>query len=87
MTLKPSGGNSSALEWIKSSYSTDEGPDCVEVAWHKSSYSTDEGAQCVEVAAAPGTILIRDSKNPDGPRLTFAPTAWADFLPYAAARG
>ncbi|QIY56220.1 DUF397 domain-containing protein [Streptomyces sp. RPA4-5] len=84
MTLKPSGGNGSALAWIKSSYSTGDGPDCVEVAWRKSSYSTDEGAQCVEVAAAPDTILIRDSKNPHGPRLTFTPTTWADFLPYAS---
>ncbi|MEU9484209.1 DUF397 domain-containing protein [Streptomyces decoyicus] len=84
MTLKPSGGNGSALAWIKSSYSTGDGPECVEVAWRKSSYSTDEGAQCVEVATTPGTILIRDSKNPDGPRLTVAPAAWADFLPYAA---
>ncbi|NEW76978.1 DUF397 domain-containing protein [Streptomyces rhizosphaericus] len=32
MTLKPSAGTGSALEWIKSSYSTDDGPDCVEVA-------------------------------------------------------
>ncbi|MEU0738515.1 DUF397 domain-containing protein [Streptomyces sp. NPDC006134] len=32
MTLKPSGEDNSELEWIKSSYSTDEGPDCVEVA-------------------------------------------------------
>lgn len=66
MTLKPSGGNGSALAWIKSSYSSSDGP------------------ECVEVAAAPDTILIRDSKNPDGPRLTFTPTTWADFLPYAS---
>ena len=52
--------------------------------WAKSSYSSDEGGECVEVAATPGTILIRDSKNPDGPRLTFTPTTWADFLPYAS---
>ncbi|MEU1785902.1 DUF397 domain-containing protein [Streptomyces sparsogenes] len=30
MTLKPSARD--ALEWIKSSYSTDDGPSCVEVA-------------------------------------------------------
>ncbi|KOG41604.1 DUF397 domain-containing protein [Streptomyces decoyicus] len=86
MTLKPSGGNGSALAWIKSSYSTGDGPECVEVAWRKSSYSTGDGPDCVEVATTPGTILIRDSKNPDGPRLTFTPTTWADFLPYAAER-
>ncbi|RXS78764.1 DUF397 domain-containing protein [Streptomyces sp. TM32] len=86
MTLKPSGGNGSALAWIKSSYSSGDGPECVEVAWRKSSYSSDEGGECVEVATASDTILIRDSKNPDGPRLTFTPTTWADFLPYAAKR-
>ncbi|MFJ4279493.1 DUF397 domain-containing protein [Streptomyces massasporeus] len=29
----PSPGNGSALEWFKSSYSTNEGPECVEVAF------------------------------------------------------
>ncbi|NLU76748.1 DUF397 domain-containing protein [Streptomyces sp. HNM0575] len=33
MTLNPSAGTSgSSLEWFKSSYSTDDGPSCVEVA-------------------------------------------------------
>lgn len=32
MTLKPSAGDGSALEWTKSSYSSNDGPDCVEVA-------------------------------------------------------
>jgi hypothetical protein len=32
MTLKPSAGDGSALEWIKSSHSSNDGPDCVEVA-------------------------------------------------------
>jgi len=67
MTLKPYGGAGPDHVWIKSSYSTDEGPDCV------------------EVATAPAHILVRDSKNPDGPRLTLAPTTWATFLPYASA--
>ncbi|MEV7382573.1 DUF397 domain-containing protein [Streptomyces lydicus] len=56
------------------------------LAWIKSSYSTGDGPECIEVAATPGTILVRDSKNPDGPRLAFTPTTWADFLPYAAGR-
>ncbi|MEU5593226.1 DUF397 domain-containing protein [Streptomyces sp. NPDC020298] len=29
----PSTGNGSALEWFKSSYSTNDGPECVEVAF------------------------------------------------------
>ncbi|MCT9006421.1 DUF397 domain-containing protein [Streptomyces rhizosphaerihabitans] len=51
--------------------------------WIKSSYSTADGPDCVEVAAVPARILVRDSKNPDGPRLSLAPTSWAAFLPSA----
>ncbi|MET7379923.1 DUF397 domain-containing protein [Streptomyces sp. NPDC005526] len=54
--------------------------------WIKSSYSTDEGPDCVEVAAVPDHILVRDSKAPQGPRLTLTPAAWATFLPYACGR-
>ncbi|MFD3586348.1 DUF397 domain-containing protein [Streptomyces sp. NPDC058683] len=32
MTIKPSANSAAALEWFKSSYSTSEGPECVEVA-------------------------------------------------------
>ncbi|MGW7254229.1 DUF397 domain-containing protein [Streptomyces sp. NPDC054834] len=32
MSVKPSAGHGSELEWFKSSYSTDDGPACVEVA-------------------------------------------------------
>ncbi|WDZ87401.1 DUF397 domain-containing protein [Micromonospora cathayae] len=46
--------------------------------WRKSSHSGDEGA-CVEMAVIPPTVAIRDSKDPDGPVLLFAPTAWAAF--------
>ncbi|MFF7105436.1 DUF397 domain-containing protein [Streptomyces nigra] len=56
-----------------------------DLGWIKSSYSTSDGPSCVEVATTPGTILIRDSKHPDGPRLTLTPTTWTAFLPYATA--
>ncbi|MFJ1551302.1 DUF397 domain-containing protein [Streptomyces sp. NPDC088246] len=80
--------NSTALEWFKSSYSSDEGGQCLEVAceWRKSSYSGSEGGQCVEIAAHPAAIHIRDSKNPDGPTLTVAPTTWTAFAGFAADR-
>ncbi|MBC2863906.1 DUF397 domain-containing protein [Streptomyces mexicanus] len=55
-----------------------------ELEWIKSSYSTDDGPSCVEVATIPDHILVRDSKNPTGPRLTLTPTTWSAFLPYAA---
>ncbi|MET7988589.1 MULTISPECIES: DUF397 domain-containing protein [unclassified Streptomyces] len=39
------------------------------------------GPDCVEVAVCPDRILVRDSKDPDGPRLGITPAAWAGFLP------
>ncbi|MFD8608354.1 DUF397 domain-containing protein [Streptomyces sp. NPDC059631] len=42
--------------WRKSSYSSDQGGDCVEcaplgaLAWRKSTYSSDQGGECVECA-------------------------------------
>jgi hypothetical protein len=39
------------------------------VAWRKSSYSGSEGGTCVELADLATAVGIRDSKNPDGPRL------------------
>ncbi|MFI0166618.1 DUF397 domain-containing protein [Streptomyces sp. NPDC017095] len=43
-----------ALQWFKSTYSGDEGGQCLEVAltWHKSSYSSREGGACLEAAVA-----------------------------------
>lgn len=73
---------SSTLRWFKSSYSSDSGGECVEVAstWRKSSYSNDSGGDCLEVSACPHTIHIRDSKNPTGPVLGVSGAAWAAFL-------
>ncbi|MGY3203278.1 DUF397 domain-containing protein [Streptomyces sp. TE5632] len=52
--------------------------------WIKSSYSGADTPSCVEVATTPETIRIRDSKNPDGPRLVLTPTTWTVFLPYVS---
>ncbi|MFE5540664.1 DUF397 domain-containing protein [Streptomyces sp. NPDC056492] len=49
-----------ALAWRKSSYSTDEGDACVEVA----------------TCACSDTVHVRDSKVADGPTLALAPAAW-----------
>ncbi|GGZ32805.1 DUF397 domain-containing protein [Streptomyces poonensis] len=54
-----------------------------QLKWFKSSYSTNDGPECVEVALTPCTVHIRDSKNKQGPRLTFTPEQWAIFVPYA----
>ncbi|WP_030668851.1 DUF397 domain-containing protein [Streptomyces rimosus] len=49
-------------------------------SWTKSSYSGGNGA-CVEIAApASAAIAVRDSKDPDGPRLTFGTSAWSTFV-------
>ncbi|MEU6348895.1 DUF397 domain-containing protein [Streptomyces sp. NPDC047072] len=52
-----------------------------EPTWFKSSYSSSsEGDSCVEIAVAPGTVLVRDSKQTDGPRLALQPETWTAFL-------
>jgi Domain of unknown function (DUF397) len=43
--------------------------------WRKSSHSTNNG-QCVEVAGC----QVRDSKDADGPVLSFTPQAWQAFV-------
>jgi ABC-type amino acid transport substrate-binding protein len=49
--------------------------------WRKASYSTGNGGNCVEVARnLPGAVAVRDSKDPDGPALVFAPTPWRAFV-------
>ncbi|MCP3760062.1 DUF397 domain-containing protein [Streptomyces sp. TBY4] len=75
-----------ALTWFKSSYSGDEGGQCLEVAvaWAKSTYSDDVAAACVEVATCPGTVHVRDSKVPHGPVLDLTPTAWAALTEWTA---
>ncbi|MFE9766891.1 DUF397 domain-containing protein [Streptomyces sp. NPDC005808] len=52
----------------------------------KPSYSSGNG-ECVEVARnIPGTVAVRDSKDAEGPILRLAPSAWAAFTGFAAAR-
>lgn len=49
-------------------------------AWLKSSRSTGNGA-CVEVKSpAVSSVVVRDSKDPQGPVLTFSPEAWSTFV-------
>jgi Domain of unknown function (DUF397) len=53
----------------------------VDLRWRKSSYSGNGGGNCVEVASnLPHIVAIRDSKNPNGPRLTCSREAWSDFV-------
>ena len=82
-----------ATQWRKSSYSSDQGGECVECAplgtlsWRKSPYSGDQGGSCLEVAEATpcATIAIRDSKTPAGPVLSFRPDAFRRFVSWSGA--
>ncbi|MFJ4534244.1 DUF397 domain-containing protein [Streptomyces nigrescens] len=79
----------STVTWRKSSYSNSDGGQCIEVSddlltaatWRKSSYSNSDGGACIEVADNfPALVPVRDSKNPQGPALTFEASAWASFV-------
>ena len=77
------------LQWRKSSRSDNQGGLCIEVAgttveqWRKATRSDDQGGDCVEIAEAGciceahrPVVVVRDSKNPDGPMLAFGPADW-----------
>ncbi len=81
------------VRWRKASYSGNNGGGCVEVGvWRKTSYSGNNGGGCVEVSATHDTVsvphkanedllyLVRDSKDPSGPRLAFTTTEWDAFI-------
>ncbi|MFJ9897421.1 DUF397 domain-containing protein [Streptomyces sp. NPDC091280] len=55
-------------QWRKSSYSSDQGGECVEIA--ETTY--------------PPTLSVRDSKTPAGPILTLGPAAFAAFVNWSA---
>lgn len=48
------------------------------ITWRRSTAS--DSGNCVEVAALGGSVLVRDSANPDGARLRIPPVAWSAFL-------
>jgi hypothetical protein len=47
--------------------------------WFKSSYSSGDN-NCIECADVPYVVPVRDSKNPEGPALTFSKASWGEFL-------
>ncbi|MBQ0862750.1 DUF397 domain-containing protein [Streptomyces sp. RK75] len=57
--------------WRKSSYSGQNGGNCLEVA----------------VDHPGPSLPVRDSKNPDGPALLIGPRAWQAFIAHARADG
>ncbi|MFF3098431.1 DUF397 domain-containing protein [Streptomyces cyaneofuscatus] len=55
--------------WVRSSYSSQDGGNCVE--W------------CPSVAAETDIVPVRDSKVPVGPSLAVSRAAWAGLVQYA----
>jgi Domain of unknown function (DUF397) len=53
----------------------------MDVTWRKSSYSGGNGGNCVEVGAYADThrVLLRDTRDRQGPVLAFSPQAWRHF--------
>jgi hypothetical protein len=47
--------------------------------WRKSSVSGENG-DCVEIAFVEDGVLVRHSRNPSGPVLSFTPSEWRAFL-------
>jgi hypothetical protein len=56
--------------WFRSSYSDNQGGQCVEAARIGTGTS--------------GTMWVRDSKDPDGPAFEFGPAAWTSFVQAAS---
>ncbi|MDL4770642.1 DUF397 domain-containing protein [Actinomadura xylanilytica] len=79
---------SSDLRWRESTHGDGRGGDCAAVRagdgpWRTSVRSSDQGGDCVEVAGLgcaceerARLVAVRDSKDPEGPVLVFAPAAW-----------
>lgn len=61
--------------WVRSAKC--ESSHCLTARWQRPARC--ESNHCVEVAA-PGAVLVRDSKDPDGGELEFQPAAWSRFL-------
>ena len=53
--------------------------DLSRAVWRKGSRSNGAGGSCVEVALADRVIAVRDSKNPEGPKLTLPASVWSSF--------
>lgn len=67
-----------AIAWRQSGFSAEDG-NCAEFSWRKSSFSGPD-ANCVEVARRVEIAAVRDSKNPDGPRLALSTVAYRAWL-------
>jgi hypothetical protein len=82
-----------SVTWRKASYSGNNGGGCVEIGtWRTASHRGSDDGGRVEVSATADTataphkanedllVLVRDSKDPDGPKLAFTTAEWDAFL-------
>ncbi|GAA4163983.1 hypothetical protein GCM10022251_47600 [Phytohabitans flavus] len=58
--------------------------DTERLQWRKSTRC--DNATCVEVAESAGGVVLRDGKDPTGPRLTFTARQWTAFLAWTRQR-
>jgi hypothetical protein len=58
--------------------SVTDGLESSRATWRTSTYSNN-GGNCIQVANSRPAVLVRDSKNPDGPKLAFATANWRAF--------
>jgi hypothetical protein len=54
-------------------------PASADGVWHKSQASNAQG-ECVEVSFTEEAVLVRHSRNPAGPVLSFSYAEWTAFL-------
>jgi hypothetical protein len=54
--------------------------DLSRIEWRVASYSANGGGNCVEVGTAGRVVAVRDSKDPDGPKLAFQLEEWQAFI-------
>jgi hypothetical protein len=67
--------------WRKSTYSGNNGGDCIEVGtWRKSSHSGNNGGNCVEVGSAQVGVMVRDTTDRAGAVLSVSVGAWQALL-------
>lgn len=52
--------------------------DNIRPLWRKSTFSNGS-SNCIETASQPGTVAVRDSKDPAGPRLAIPADRWSAF--------
>ncbi|MEV5571682.1 DUF397 domain-containing protein [Spirillospora sp. NPDC052269] len=54
--------------------------DLSRAAWRKSSRSNSSPTECVELARLSLGVAVRDSVDPEGPKLMLSEAAWAEVL-------